>query len=119
MLTAATNGHTAIVRILLEAGADIILTNTFGSNRWRLALDRAEGQAVEINEAGARIAGAARELATRPVVVAGSMGPTGELLVPHGTLTREAAEEIFAEQAQALARGTLFDRPKKMLTKMC
>ena len=89
----------------IEAGADIILTNTFGSNRCRLALDRAEGQAVEINESGARIACAAREEAARPVVVAGSMGPTGELLVPHGTLTREAAEEIFAEQAQALARG--------------
>ena len=61
----------------IDAGADILLTNTFGSNRCRLALDRAEGQAAEINEAGARIAGAAREAVARPVVVAGSMGPTG------------------------------------------
>jgi len=89
----------------IDAGADILLTNTFGSNRCRLALDRAEGQVAEINEAGARIACAAREAVARPVVVAGSMGPTGELLVPHGTLTREEAEAVFAEQAQALQRG--------------
>ena len=89
----------------IEAGADIILTNTFGSNRCRLALDRAEEQVVEINEAGAHLACAARDAATRPVLVAGSMGPTGELLVPHGTLSRKDAEGVFSVQAQALARG--------------
>ena len=89
----------------IEAGADIILTNTFGSNRCRLALDRAEDRAQEINEAGGRLACAARDASERTVVVAGSMGPTGELMVPHGTLTREAAEEVFDEQAQALKRG--------------
>jgi len=92
-------------RRFIEAGADIILTNTFGSNRCRLALDRAEDQVVAINEAGARLACAVRETAERPVVVAGSMGPTGELLVPHGTLSRQDAEAVFSEQAQALARG--------------
>ena len=89
----------------IEAGADIILTNTFGSNRCRLALDRAEERTREINEAGGRIACAARDAAQRPVVVAGSMGPTGELMVPHGTLTRDAAEQVFREQAEALREG--------------
>jgi 5-methyltetrahydrofolate--homocysteine methyltransferase len=89
----------------IEVGSDIILTNTFGSNRHRLKLDKAEGRVGEINEAGARIACRASESAGRPVVVAGSMGPTGELMEPHGTLTREAAEDAFAEQAEALARG--------------
>jgi 5-methyltetrahydrofolate--homocysteine methyltransferase len=89
----------------LEAGADIILTNTFGSNACRLRLDKAETRAREINEAGARLARAAADRVGRPVVVAGSMGPTGEMMEPLGALTREAAEATFAEQAEALAEG--------------
>lgn len=89
----------------IGVGADIILTNTFGANRDRLKLDQAEGRAREINEAGARIARAAADAAGRPVVVAGSMGPTGELLEPYGAMSKEEAEESFAEQAQALAQG--------------
>jgi len=89
----------------IEVGADIILTNTFGANRCRLKLDNAEEQTREINEAGARIARAAADAANRPVVVAGSMGPTGEMLMPYGTLTDEEAEATFTEQAQALAEG--------------
>ena len=89
----------------IGVGADIIVTNTFGANRCRLKLDNAEGRTREINEAGARIARSAADAAGRPVVVAGSMGPTGEMLVPYGTLTGEEAESTFAEQAQALAEG--------------
>jgi 5-methyltetrahydrofolate--homocysteine methyltransferase len=89
----------------IEVGADIILTNTFGSNRCRLQLDNAQEQTREINEAGARIARAAADAAGRPVVVAGAMGPTGEMLIPYGTLTDEEAEATLAEQAQALAEG--------------
>ncbi|MBW2493155.1 MAG: betaine--homocysteine S-methyltransferase [Deltaproteobacteria bacterium] len=89
----------------IEVGADIILTNTFGANRCRLQLDNAQEQTREINEAGARIARAAADAAGRPVVVAGAMGPTGEMLMPYGTLTDEEAEATFAEQAQALAEG--------------
>ncbi len=89
----------------IGVGSDIILTNTFGANRDRLKLDKAEGRAREINEAGARIARAAADAAGRPVVVAGSMGPTGELLEPYGTMSKEEAEVAFAEQAQALAQG--------------
>lgn len=89
----------------IGVGADIILTNTFGANRCRLKLDNAEERTREINEAGTRIARLAADASGRPVVVAGSMGPTGEMLEPYGTLTGEEAESTFAEQAQALAEG--------------
>jgi 5-methyltetrahydrofolate--homocysteine methyltransferase len=89
----------------IEVGADIILTNTFGANRYRLKLENAQEQTREINAAGARIARAAADAAGRPIVVAGSMGPTGEMLAPYGALTDEEAEAAFAEQAQALAEG--------------
>lgn len=89
----------------IAVGADIVVTNTFGANRCRLKLDNAEAQTREINEAGARIARVAADSADRPVVVAGSMGPTGEMFVPYGTFTAEEAEVTFAEQAQALAEG--------------
>jgi methionine synthase I (cobalamin-dependent) len=89
----------------LEVGSDIILTNTFSANRCRLKLHQSQDRAREVNEAGARIARAAADAAGRPVVVAGSMGPTGEMMEPHGSFTREAAEEVFGEQAEALAAG--------------
>ena len=75
----------------LEVGSDIILTNTFGANRCRLKLDKSEERTREVNEAGARLARAAADAAGRPVVVAGSMGPTGEMMEPPGTFTRAAA----------------------------
>ena len=89
----------------IDVGSDIILTNTFGANRCRLKLDNAEGRTREINEAGTRIARAVADAAGRPVVVAGSMGPTGEMLEPYGTLSKAEAEATFTEQAQALAQG--------------
>jgi len=89
----------------LEVGSDIILTNTFSANRFRLGLEGAEGRVSQINEAGAQIAVAAKQAAGRPVVAAGSMGPTGEMMVPHGKLTKESAQEAFTQQATALAQG--------------
>ena len=89
----------------IEAGADIILTNTFGSNPCRLKLDKAEDKTAEINIAGAHLARAAADGAGRPVVVAGSVGPTGEMMEPFGTLTADAAEAAFYEQMSALAEG--------------
>jgi 5-methyltetrahydrofolate--homocysteine methyltransferase len=96
---------TGLHESFIEVGADIILTNTFGANRCRLKLDNAQDQTREINEAGARLARAVADDAGRPVVVAGSMGPTGEMLMPYGTLSDEEAEATFVEQAQALAEG--------------
>ncbi len=96
---------TTLHQRFLDAGSDILLTNTFGANRCRLELDRAADRTRELNEAGARLARAAADGAGRPVAVAGSMGPTGEMLEPYGTFTKAAAEEVFAEQAEALATG--------------
>ncbi len=89
----------------VEAGADIILTNSFGGTRHRLKLHKAEDRVNEINETAARIARQAADNTDREVVVAGSMGPTGELFEPLGPLTPEEGTAAFAEQAQALARG--------------
>ncbi len=92
-------------RSFVEAGADIILTNSFGGTRHRLKLHKAEGRVAEINEAAARLARAEADRADRVVLVGGSMGPTGEILEPLGPLTAADAQEAFAEQAAALARG--------------
>jgi 5-methyltetrahydrofolate--homocysteine methyltransferase len=89
----------------LEVGSDIILTNTFGANRRRLVLDHAQDRTREINEAGAEIARTAGDATGRRVIVAGSMGPSGEMMEPHGKLNHELALEIFSEQAEALLRG--------------
>jgi methionine synthase I (cobalamin-dependent) len=92
-------------RAFVDAGADIILTNTFGGTRHRLKLHRAEDRVAELNEKAARISRAEADRAGRVVLVGGSMGPTGEILEPLGPLSLDAAREAFAEQAVALARG--------------
>lgn len=89
----------------VDAGADIVLTNTFGCNRHRLALHRAEGRVVELARHAAEIASGVAEAADRPVVVAGSVGPTGELFEPLGALVENVAVESFTEQIAALAAG--------------
>ena len=68
----------------IDAGSDIILTNTFGANSCRLKLHKAESRVAEFNIAGARIARRMADAADRPVFVAGSISPTGELFEPMG-----------------------------------
>ena len=86
-----------------DAGARLLTTNTFGGTRPRLALHHLEDRVNELNEAGARLA---REVADRSgLLVLGSMGPTGELMEPLGTMTHDEARELFAEQAAALVAG--------------
>ena len=92
-------------RSFVEAGADIILTNSFGGNGYRLALHGAQNRVAELNEQAARIARRVAEECDRPIVVAGSMGPTGELFAPLGKLTPEDGRAAFAAQARALAEG--------------
>lgn len=92
-------------RGFVAAGSDIILTNSFGGNRHRLKLHAAEGRVAELNRAAARVAREVADAAGRPVLVAGSIGPTGELIQPLGPLSREEAAAAFAEQAEALAEG--------------
>jgi methionine synthase I (cobalamin-dependent) len=92
-------------RAFVEAGADIILTNTFGGTRYRLKLHKATDRVGELNEKAAAIARGEADRADRPVLVGGSIGPTGEILEPLGPLTLGDARDAFAEQAAALARG--------------
>lgn len=94
-----------IHRSYIQAGAQIILTNTFGGNRFRLALHRIDDRAEELNQAAAVNARAEADAAPHLVAVAGSMGPTGQLLEPLGTITFEETQAAFAEQAAALAKG--------------
>src|SRR5215217_5876389 len=75
----------------VAAGSDIILTNSFGGNRQRLKLHNAQDRVAELNRAAARVAREAADEAARPVLVAGSIGPTGELLAPLGPLTADEA----------------------------
>ena len=89
----------------IQAGADIILTNSFGGSSYRLKLHQAQDRVTEMNLAAASIARNEADKADRPVIVAGSVGPTGEILQPVGTLDPAAAEDAFADQALALAEG--------------
>lgn len=89
----------------VDAGSDIILTNSFGGTRNRLRLHDVQDRVRELNRAAASIAREVADKAGRPVVVAGSMGPTGDLYEPLGPLTVGAATEAYAEQAAALKEG--------------
>ena len=95
----------AIHQAYVDAGSDIVLTNSFGGNRHRLKLHSLEGRVHELNAAAASIAREVAGAADRPVLVAGSMGPTGELIEPLGALTAAEAQETFAEQAAGLSDG--------------
>ena len=95
----------ALHRGFIEAGADIVLTNSFGGTRYRLKLHHADDRVHELNAAAARIARSEADASGREVVVAGSIGPTGEILEPLGPLSVADARAAFAEQAAALAAG--------------
>ena len=89
----------------IEAGADILLTNSFGANRFRLALHQADSRVAELNAAAVRLAKEAAATSDRTILVAGDMGPTGELFAPLGALTKDDAVAAFTEQATALAEA--------------
>ena len=95
----------ALHRSFTDAGSDVILTNTFGANAMRLKLHGAEDRVFEIAKAAAELAREVADAAERPVVVAGSVGPTGELFEPMGELTHETARDAFAEQMRGLKAG--------------
>lgn len=94
-----------LYRGFIDAGSDIILTNSFGGTRYRLALHKADTKVAELNIAAANIARSEVERSGRDVLIAGSMGPTGEILEPNGPVSIAQAAEAFAEQAAALAEG--------------
>ena len=94
-----------IHRAYLEAGADIIETNSFGGSRSKLSAYRAGDRVAELNAAGARLAIAARDELAPGRLVAGDIGPSGRLLPPVGDATVAELRDVFAEQAEALASG--------------
>jgi 5-methyltetrahydrofolate--homocysteine methyltransferase len=89
----------------VNAGSDIFLTNSFGGNASRLKLHGAQGRVHELNKVAAALGREIADASGRVVVVAGSMGPTGEIMQPMGTLTHEIAVEMFHEQAEGLKAG--------------
>ncbi|MEM9429617.1 MAG: betaine--homocysteine S-methyltransferase [Pseudomonadota bacterium] len=95
----------ALYESAIGAGSDLFLTNSFGGTAARLRLHAAEDRVTELNAAAARIAREAADAAAHPVVVAGSVGPTGELLAPVGTLTEAEATDLFSEQIEGLLEG--------------
>lgn len=96
---------TALHQNFIDAGADIILTNSFGGTRHRLKLHDAQDRVHALNKRAAEIARAVADKADHKVIVAGSVGPTGELLVPLGAMTYEDAVDAFAEQIEGLKAG--------------
>lgn len=93
----------AIFRSYAEAGSRIITTNTFGGSSARLKFHGHEARVHELNKAAALIA---REIADQyGALVAGDIGPSGELIEPVGPLTMAEAQAIFAEQVRGLADG--------------
>ena len=101
-------GRAAIAAVhagFVAAGSDILLTCSFGANRWRLARHGLEGRVRELAGTAAEVATTAGAEAQQRVVVAGSIGPSGEMLEPYGTLSAAEAEEGFAEAAAGLAAG--------------
>lgn len=89
----------------INAGADVIETNSFCGNRYRLETYGKEGDVWQFNVWAAKVARNAREIAGQPVFVAGSVGPTGKLLAPIGDVTKAELEAAFTEQMEGLLAG--------------
>ncbi|MBI2781619.1 MAG: homocysteine S-methyltransferase family protein [Chloroflexi bacterium] len=95
-----------VQRAYLDAGAQVLLTNTFGGNRLRLELHGRQDRVDQLNRTAAVLARVEVDAADHPAIVAGDLGPTGQIMESiGGTLTPEIAREVFAEQARALAAG--------------
>jgi len=86
----------------VEAGAEVIETNTFGAHRFKLGPHGLEAQVRKINAEGARLA---REAAAGRALVAGSIGPVGKPLEPYGNITFDEAVAAYREQVEGLVEG--------------
>ena len=89
----------------VDAGSDLFLTNSFGGTSFRLKLHSLEKRVFELNKAAGLIAREVADQADRRVIVAGAMGPTGEMIEPHGLMTPKEAADAFKAQAEGLAEG--------------
>ena len=96
---------TALYQGAVDAGSDLFLTNTFGGTAARLKLHGAEKRVRELSRVGAELGRDVADRAGRKIVVAGSVGPTGEIMEPVGSLSHAVAVEMFHEQADGLKDG--------------
>src|SRR5512140_404836 len=94
-----------IHRAYIDAGAQLILTNTFGSNRYKLSKHGLEKQVGEINRMGVELARRTVAASYKDILVAGDIGPLGVRIAPFGRVQPEQARLAFAEQARALAEA--------------
>ena len=94
-----------IHRSYIEAGAQLIITNTFGANRYKLAKHGLQDHVVQINRAGVDLAKRVVSASFRDVMIAGDVGPLGVRIAPYGRVKPETAREAFAEQIRALAEA--------------
>ena len=94
-----------IHRGYLDAGSRIVMTNTFGGNRFRLRLHALDTRVAELNRTAAILVRSEVDAAGGRALVAGDIGPTGEIMAPLGTLDEDEAVDVFAEQAAALVAG--------------
>ncbi|HLS68318.1 MAG TPA: betaine--homocysteine S-methyltransferase [Kiloniellales bacterium] len=92
-------------RSFIDAGSDIVLTNSFGGTANRLKLHGAQDRVREINAAAAALLREEIDAQGRAVVCAGSVGPTGDLFAPLGPLTHEEGVSVFREQCEGLVEG--------------
>jgi methionine synthase I (cobalamin-dependent)/5,10-methylenetetrahydrofolate reductase len=103
--------HPAIVagvhRDYIDAGAQIIETNTFGANRFKLSEHGLSDKVTEINQAGVELARRVVQASFQPVLVAGSVGPLGRQLAPLGRVKPDAARAAFREQVESLAMAAV------------
>jgi len=95
----------ALYKGAVDAGSDLFLTNSFGANASRLKLHGAEKRTHELARVAAELGRDVADKAGRKVIVAGSVGPTGEIMEPVGTLSHSVAVEIFHEAADGLKAG--------------
>lgn len=94
-----------IHRAYIDAGSQMIQTNTFGANRYKLAAHGLEDKVKEINRAGVELARRVVMASFREVLIAGDVGPLGVRLAPFGRVQPEQARQVFAEQISALAEA--------------
>jgi len=96
---------TALYKGSVDAGSDLFLTNTFGGTASRLKLHGAEKRVRELSRVGAELGRNLADKTDRKIIVAGSVGPTGEIMEPIGPLSHALAVEMFHEQAEGLKEG--------------
>jgi methionine synthase I (cobalamin-dependent)/5,10-methylenetetrahydrofolate reductase len=95
----------SVHRAYINAGADVIETNSFGANRFRLEQFGLAGQVQAINRRAVKLAREEREISGKPILVIGSIGPTQRTMEPYGTVKPSEIQSVFREQIEALLEG--------------